>query len=221
MKIKICGITRYEDGMAAVDAGADLLGFNFYPPSPRYLTPPACRKIVERLRNQISSDHPVTMVGVFVNALPMDILKILDECGLDLAQCSGDEPPQTLAALGERGLKALRPRTQQELSHDFSRFPNRNGQPAWLIDAYQPGAYGGTGQKADLQWISQIQIPGTFLLAGGLTPQNVGQAVAEVQPWGVDVASGVESTPGIKDHQKMRAFIQAARGFSEERKQHA
>ena len=144
MKIKICGITSLEDAQAAVQAGADMLGFNFYPPSPRCITPQACAQIVAGLRGS-----GVCTVGVFVNADAGEVRAILDECGLDLAQLSGDEPPEVLAALGERAFKALRPADETALQDLLRAYPARSQAPAWLVDAYHPGEYGGTGLSAD------------------------------------------------------------------------
>lgn len=209
MRVKICGLTNYEDAVAAVQAGADMLGFNFYPPSPRCIRTGDCRTWVARLRAAFS--QPVTMVGVFVNASAAEMQSVMDTCGLDLAQLSGDESPETLRALGERAFKALRPASPQDLNAAVSRYPLRSTLPAWLIDAFRPGEFGGTGQIADWSLARALARLSPVMLAGGLRPDNVAQAVEQVRPWGVDVASGVESAPGRKDHGKMAAFVQAAR----------
>jgi len=209
MRVKICGLTSYEDAAAAVEAGADMLGFNFYPPSPRCIHPEDCRAWVARLRAAFS--QRVVMVGVFVNASAAEVQAILDICGLDLAQLSGDESPETLQALGERAFKALRPASPQDLTASVSRYPLCSTLPTWLIDAFRPGEYGGTGQTADWSLARELARQFPVMLAGGLRPENVDQAIAQVRPWGVDVASGVEYAPGCKDHDKMAAFIQAAR----------
>ncbi len=208
MIVKICGLTSLDDALAAVEAGADMLGFNFYPPSPRYLSPQACRQIITSLENRQSR---LTTVGVFVNASAEQIQAILDDCGLDLAQLSGDEPAHTLHCLGGRAFKALRPANPGALQQALNCYPARQGSPAWLVDAYRAGEYGGTGHIADWSLAAGLAARAPVLLAGGLTPQNVAAAVAQVQPWGVDTASGVESRPGHKDARKMAAFIQAAR----------
>jgi phosphoribosylanthranilate isomerase len=206
MKVKICGITTLDDAMAAIDADADMLGFNFYEKSPRYISPHACADIIADIPMGI-----VFHVGVFVNAEAADILRIIEECRLDLAQLSGDEPPQLLHFLGERAFKALRPVDEDSLQADLARFPARTGKPSWLVDAYRPDAYGGTGHSADWQLAANLAWQTPILLAGGLKPENVAQAVEQVQPWGVDVASGVEISPGVKDPYKMREFIKNAK----------
>ena len=208
MKVKICGLKTLAEARAALDAGADLLGFNFYPPSPRYIAPPACAELVNALRQ---SSCPASLVGVFVNAAAGEMLAILDECGLDLAQLSGDEPPDVLAALHGKAYKALRPQGLLALAADLARYTASTSRPAWLVDAYHPTAYGGTGHQADWSLARQLAEETPILLAGGLTPENVADAVRQVRPWGVDVASGVESAPGVKDPSRIRAFIQAAR----------
>jgi phosphoribosylanthranilate isomerase len=208
LRIKICGITHLEDAMAAVAAGADMLGFNFYPQSPRYIDPAACAGIVSGLGQYASR---VRFVGVFVNTPPAEIAAILDQCGLHLAQLSGDEPPEDLTGLDGRAYKALRPKDSAALERMLSGYPPHASPPAWLIDTYHPGQYGGTGQTADWSLAAALARQAPVLLAGGLSPENVGAAVAQVQPWGVDVASGVESTPGRKDIDKMKRFILLAR----------
>lgn len=204
--VKICGITHLEDGLAALQAGAGLLGFNFHQPSPRCLAAEDCARLVAALR---ASGYGFQAVGIFVNQGPDEIEALLERCGLDLAQLSGDEPPTTLAALGERSLKALRPADVSALNHGLKRYPPRPSDPAYLIDSYRPGEYGGMGQIADWSLASGLAERYPILLAGGLTPANVAQAIRQVRPWGVDVASGVESSPGHKDPAKIAAFIQA------------
>lgn len=213
MKVKICGITSLEDALAAVEAGADLLGFNFYPPSPRFVSPEVCAEIVSSLHGT-----GVTCVGVFVNASLDEIRAILDACHLHLAQLSGDEPPEVVKALGERAFKALRPADSTELEALLRRYPPRHGAPAWLLDAYRPGEYGGTGTLASLELAGELARRAPLLLAGGLRPENVAEAVRRVHPWGVDVASGVESSPPHKDALRMKQFIQAARMAAKEGK---
>ena len=208
VQVKICGITCLEDGLAALRAGADLLGFNFYPPSPRFLLADPCARLVSELR---ASGYDFQAVGVFVNHPPQEIESLLERCGLDLAQLSGDEPPACLAALGSRAFKALRPKHTEALLADLERYPTRTGMPAYLVDAYRPGAYGGTGQVIDWDLASDLAGRHSILLAGGLTPENVAVAIRQVHPWGVDVASGVENAPGRKDPTKLAAFLLACR----------
>ncbi len=212
MKVKICGLTNLEDALAAVKAGADLLGFIFYRASPRYIAPVDCARLVADLRRQGCA---ATLVGVFVNETADQMTTILDQCQLDLAQLSGDEMPRTLASLGQRAYKALRPASKPEMEADIQRYLARSQPPAWLIDAYRPGAYGGTGQLASWDLASSLAARAPVLLAGGLNPDNVSEAITQVWPWGVDVASGVESSPGRKDPAKITAFIQAVRSLTD------
>ncbi len=213
MKVKICGITTLEDALAAVEAGADLLGFNFFPRSPRFIEEFACAQITRELRLRAIS---VGLVGVFVNPAAEKVVRIMQSCNLDLAQLSGDEPPALAQALGIRAFKALRPSNRQQFNQALETYPQRTSPPAVLIDANQPGKYGGTGQAADWSLAAEFSSQIPLLLAGGLNPANVAAAVHQVHPWGVDVASGVEFIPGRKDVRKMAAFIQAARSVNEE-----
>lgn len=209
MRVKICGITSLHDAEAAVASGADLLGFNFYPASPRSLTPERAREIIQALR---SSTDGVRMVGVFVNHSVPEVQRLMAFCGLDLAQLSGDEPPQALHALA--AYKAIRPADLAEARQQAERFSRSEAAPALLLDARLRGYYGGTGKTADWELAAELagQLP--LLLAGGLKPENLAQALERVHPWGVDVASGIESEPGIKDPQCMADFIQIAKSFS-------
>ena len=216
VRVKFCGITNLEDAAAAIELGADLLGFNFYTKSPRYIPPPACRSIVQELSVTVAAlDRPVQMVGVFVNHLPQEVTAILHDCGLDLAQLSGDEPAEDLLRIGPAAFKAIRLGNDAALEDAIQAIPPRHSEPAFLVDAGVPGQYGGTGRVAD--WKQARLAAGYFplLLAGGLTPENVAQAVAEVQPWGVDVASGIESAPGRKDARLMKRFVEAVKGTAD------
>jgi phosphoribosylanthranilate isomerase len=208
MKIKICGITNFADAQAAIDAGADLLGFNFYTKSPRFIDPVSAARLVQSIRSRYAA---VQMVGVFVNSPPEHILTILDTCGLDLAQLSGDEPPQTLAGLNDRAFKALRLKNTADLAQSTRRYRPNGGAPAYLVDAYRPGEFGGTGQTADWSLARSLAKAHPILLAGGLTPENVAGAIRQVHPWGVDVASGVEISPGRKDSARLADFIKIAK----------
>ena len=146
-----------------------------------------------------------------MNEPPARVAAILDGCGLDLAQLHGEEPPEHLTALWGRAFKAFRGAAD---GADYSAFAKISpGAPALLIDAHAPNAYGGTGQVADWQAARALAAQFPILLAGGLTPDNVADAIAHVNPWGVDVASGVESAPGRKDHVKMRTFVKVARSI--------
>lgn len=209
-KIKICGIKTLPDALAAIQAGADMLGFNFYPKSPRCITPEACAEISAVLREK----HPaVTLVGVFVNSPADEIRATLQTAHLHLAQLHGDEAPEMLAELGPIAFKAIR--LSSDLSVEKSVYPFYRRQsvdnPPLLVDASVPGLYGGSGVTADWQAAAQLAKRIPLLLAGGLTPENVAEAIARVQPWGVDTASGVESAPGVKDAAKMQAFVRAVR----------
>ncbi len=206
--VKICGIKTLEDALAAVEMGADMLGFNFYPKSPRYVTPQVCAQISRRISEQ--APH-VTLVGVFVNIPPVEILTILDTCGLHVAQLSGDEPPEALEALGDRAFKVLRAAKESDLQDALLRYFPRIRPPAYLFDAAVRGQYGGTGKQANWELARRLAQRVPILLAGGLTPENVAIAVEQVRPWGVDVASGVESEPGQKDRRKIKAFIRLAK----------
>jgi len=202
-KIKICGITNLPDARAAIQAGADYLGFNFYPKSPRYIAPAACAEITSIVKRA----HPhIKLVGVFVNAPVDEIIAILDACSLDLAQLHGDEPPEALAALGGKAFKALRISAQSAYP-----LPHPLPQPALLIDAAVKGVYGGSGVTADWNAAAEIARRYSIFLAGGLTAENVSAAIRQVHPWGVDVASGVESAPGVKDAARMKAFVNAVK----------
>jgi phosphoribosylanthranilate isomerase len=209
MKIKICGITNLDDARAAADLGADYLGFNFYPKSPRSIAEPVCEKIAAAL--QTRKPQPVR-VGVFVNHPPADVRRIVKRCGLDAVQLSGDEPPEALAALAADGIPAFKAVRLPTAEDALARYA-RNGPPGpeLLLDASQPGKYGGTGRTADWDWARGIAARRPVFLAGGLTPENVAAAIRAVRPWGVDTASGVESAAGKKDRGRMEAFIAAAR----------
>jgi phosphoribosylanthranilate isomerase len=208
MKTKICGITSEDDALMCIDAGADMLGFNFYSKSPRYITPEACVAIQSKITNHKSQ---ITTVGVFVNSQPEEILAILDFCKLDLAQLSGDEALQDLVSLNGRAFKALRIRDVETAPAMLAAIPVRMDPPACLIDSHVAGQYGGTGRTTDWVVAADLARRAPILLAGGLTPENVAVAVRQVQPWGVDVASGVESSPGKKDPFKVGRFIRNAR----------
>jgi phosphoribosylanthranilate isomerase len=213
IRVKICGLTRLEDAQVAVTAGADLLGFIFYPKSPRYVTPAQVSAILAALGQ---SGAQVTTVGVFVNEHPETVLEILNTCGLDLAQLHGEESPEQLGISGPslltgRAYKALRPRSAEEAQTLAQHYARSGNPPAFLIDTYQPAQLGGTGQTGDWQAAAGLAARYPLLLAGGLTPANVRQAVQAVKPWGVDVSSGVESAPGQKDHEAVREFVREAK----------
>lgn len=202
--IKICGITTPQDALAAIDAGATHLGINFYAGSPRAVDFYQAQAISRAAR--LRQPSPV-LVGVFVNEDPSVIAAALEFVYLDLAQLSGDETPDEFNALNGLAFKVYHLQPGQP--------PNltmlRTGAPQLLIDARVPGQYGGTGQTADWTTAAQLAQQQRLFLAGGLQPSNVAEAVRQVRPWGVDVASGVESAPGQKDPAKMAAFVDEVR----------
>jgi phosphoribosylanthranilate isomerase len=206
--IKICGLKTLQDSLATCEAGADMLGFNFYQESVRYIALHLCRLIVERVK----SNYPqVLCVGIFVNHEATVISSIMRECHLDLAQLSGNETIDTLKELGTSAFKAIRSRSPGEARELIERLPTRTSPPAFLLDSYQSGAYGGTGKVGDFELAASISREHPILLAGGLDPVNVSSMVERIQPWGVDVASGVERVRGQKDMALVRSFIQAVR----------
>jgi len=207
-KIKICGIKTVTDALAAMDAGADFIGFNFYPKSPRYISVGRCRDIMSVMRRY---GH-ITYVGVFVNASVGIIRATMETLGLSLAQLHGDETSEMLSELNGKAFKAFR-----GIPQSMDGFA-RHDAPALLVDASVKGSYGGTGVTADWKSAAELAKKYPLLLAGGLTPENVAEAVMQVKPWGVDVASGVESAPGEKDPKKMKAFVQALRKESKVRR---
>jgi phosphoribosylanthranilate isomerase len=202
VKVKICGITNVEDGLAAAEAGADALGFIFYEQSPRFVP-------IEKAATVIQALPPmIVKVGVFVDAEEEVIYRAIRECGLNLLQFHGSESPEFCVQFGLMSMKAFQVREAQSLAHvaDFKT-------DAWLLDAYSPDKLGGTGER--FNWdlaIEARKLGRPIFLAGGLTPENVGEAVRHVDPYAVDVSSGVEASPGKKDHGKVKAFIEAAKG---------
>jgi phosphoribosylanthranilate isomerase len=200
-KVKICGIKTVNDALAAMDAGADMIGFNFYPKSPRCIDVGTCRDIMSRMQRY----RHIIYVGVFVDAAVADIRATMETCALNLAQLHGDETSGIVQSLDGKAFKAFR-----GIPENVSGFV-REGAPAFLVDASVKGVYGGTGVTADWRGAAELATHYPILLAGGLTPENVARAVRQVKPWGVDVASGVESVPGVKDAGKMKAFVKVVR----------
>jgi phosphoribosylanthranilate isomerase len=201
IRVKICGITNLADAQAAVEAGADALGFVFYEKSPRFVSMKTAAEISRALPPFI------TRVGVFVNPSKELVLKAVAECGLSLLQFHGDEPPEFCAQFDSMSMKAFRIRDAGSLK-ELPKYKT----DAWLLDAYSSDTLGGTGGVFNWDLAVEAQKSGRpIFLAGGLTPENVADAVRKVQPFGVDVSSGVESSPGKKDHAKVRAFINAAK----------
>jgi phosphoribosylanthranilate isomerase len=213
-RIKICGITNVDDAHCAAEAGADFVGFNFYPKSPRYVTLKQAATITRAIRREFGADAP-RCVGIFVNEAVECVQAILDGAGLDLAQLHGDELPAELRRLRPRAFKAIRPQTRAEAVAAVDAYcdvaPADPALPQLLMDAYHPHLSGGTGIPADLALACVLTPRIRLMLAGGLTPGTVGPAIEQVRPWGVDVASGVEQSPGIKDQARVRAFVKAVR----------
>jgi phosphoribosylanthranilate isomerase len=204
IKVKVCGITNSDDAQAAVEAGADALGFVFYRQSPRYVEPQVVRHIIAML------PPFVLPVGVFVNEDAKKVRDLMDGCGLALAQLHGDETAAYCETLGRPVLKAIRLRNRGTLLA-MAEYQGRARVRGFLVDAFSEEAYGGTGYVADWSLAAEAAKAAQVLLAGGLTPENVGDAIRRVRPYGVDVSSGVEAGPGKKDRAKIEAFIRAAK----------
>lgn len=202
-RIKICGLTREQDVDAAVAAGADALGFVFYPPSPRNVTPRRAAQLVARI------PAFVTTVGLFVNESPAAITATLAEVPLDLLQFHGDETPEFCAAFHRPWIKAARVKAGLDLLEYSRVFAGAAGISGLLLDAHVEG-FGGGGQVFDWSLIPP-SLPLPVILSGGLHPGNVAEAVRRVRPWAVDVSSGVESAKGIKDMRKITEFIVGVR----------
>lgn len=200
VKIKICGITSLDDALAAIAAGADALGFVFHPASPRHIFPEQAAAIIRRV------PPFVTAVGLFVDEAAEVVNSIADQSGLDIIQLHGDETPEYCSAIRRRIIKAFRVKEITCLD------PMQQYQvAACLLDAWSPSAHGGTGRTFNWEIAACAAQSERVILAGGLTPDNVADAIRKVRPYAVDVSSGVESSPGKKDHLLVSAFIKAAR----------
>ena len=211
-RVKICGITTQKDALIAAVAGADLLGFIFYPQSPRCVEPEQVRRIIDAVHRASS---PVRFVGLFVDEEPETVRRIAADCALDYVQLHGREPPGMVTSLIDRGIKvikAFRIRDRASLV-EIERYQ----ATAYLLDAYVPGRPGGTGHSFDWKLAMAAKGHGPIIIAGGLTPENVAEAVCTVRPWGVDVASGVEAAPGRKDSERVQRFIAAVNTVSDEK----
>lgn len=201
VRSKICGITRIEDALAAVEAGADAIGLVFYAKSPRAVT-------VQRARAIISALPPfVTSVGLFVDASRCELGELLDAVPLDLLQFHGDESPADCDGYHRPYIKALRVKPGDDIAAQVALYKNASGV---LLDTYVPGIPGGTGEAFDWSLVPE-GLSKPIILAGGLTAANVAHAIARVRPYAVDVSGGVELTKGIKDAEKIRAFMQAVK----------
>lgn len=197
VKVKICGVTRTEDALVAVDCGADMIGINFYAPSPRAVSLERAREI----REVVPDEHK--LVGVFVNASRDFVEERLREVQLDLLQFHGDEPASMLEGWAVPVIRALRLKSGEKFA------PVHHSSSYVLLDSFHPGLYGGTGAKRPLADLRGLDLTRVFV-SGGLDADSVHEA-AELAPYAVDVASGVESAPGIKDHDKLRRFIRNAK----------
>jgi phosphoribosylanthranilate isomerase len=204
-EIKICGITDREDALFAAACGVDALGFIFYPPSPRCISPPKARDIIAELPARVSK------VGVFVNHDQCDVKRIFDFCGLDLIQLHGDESAEYCRSLTPSLLiKAASPQNDEDIEA-LSLYPVK----AILIDARDTGHYGGTGKKANWELASRIRGTIPLVLSGGLSEENIREALIQVAPDAVDINSGIESAPGRKDKKKLENIIEIIRGMDD------
>ena len=201
MKVKICGITNWKDAKCSIDAGADMLGFNFYRNSPRYITPAKARRIVRRLPKHVSA------VGVFVNELEEKMFAIARSVGLDRLQLHGEETPAAVSRVGRSlpVIKAVRA-TNSFRPSQLAKFKHAS---AILLDGFDRHLRGGTGKTFDWRVARRARRYARIFLAGGLTPDNIGEAIRAVQPYAVDVCSGVEAKPGRKDPLRIRALVSA------------
>ena len=200
MRVKICGITNVQDALAAADYGADAVGFVLYKSSPRCVD-------LKTVKNIIAQLPPfVTTVGVFADTDEKEIHSIVEDCGLDVIQLQGDEPAELCRRLGGRVIKAIRIQDKFSLNR---MIPYK--VRAFVLDTYREGQLGGTGHTFDWNLAVEAKKFGKIILAGGLTPENVGPAIEQVRPYGVDVSSGVEERIGKKDHSKLKRFIETAK----------
>jgi phosphoribosylanthranilate isomerase len=208
LPVKVCGITRLEDALAAVEMGASAVGFVFWPASPRYLAPADARRIAAFL------PPFVVTVGVFVNQSAVEIDRIARQVRLGAVQLHGDESAEQCRRFRRHVIKAVAVKGGR-LTMDVEALP---AGVTVLIDAHDPVKRGGTGVAADWRVARRLAARRRVILAGGLTPANVGRAIAEAGPYGVDVSSGVEVAPGVKDTERLRAFFTAVRRASEPRR---
>jgi phosphoribosylanthranilate isomerase len=204
-EVKICGITRLEDALCAVECGADAIGFIFHPASPRYITAEKAKAIVAGL------PEGIVTVGIFVNRPMEEVNRTMDLCGLDLIQIHGDESPAYCRRFPPgRIIKAVSPRTPEEL-RSLAAYEVR----AFLVDSRDAGRYGGTGKRADWELAAKLGESHPLILAGGLDDGNIAEALAAVVPRAVDINSGCELAPGIKDHGRMRRIITMIRNTTQ------
>jgi len=213
IRVKICGITNRADAEAAAEADANLIGLNFYEKSPRFISE------VEASRVRAAVPHGIEAVGIFVNAAPQEMLRICRKLRLDAAQLHGDESREVVAEVAA----ALPVFKVFRVTSDFAPdvLDDYSAASAFLLDASQAGQYGGTGHTIDWALARRAAASHRIILAGGLKPENVAGAIRVVRPWGVDVASGVESKPGKKDHARLRDFVEEVRRAEKQLEAHA
>lgn len=202
IKVKICGITNLDDAIAACEFGADALGFIFYKESPRYIDPSRAGEIIKKLPPLVKS------AGVFVNLDEPSIRRIIEVTGIGILQLHGEEPPEFCALFSRPVVKAIRIKGSDSLPQLLTY-----NVSAFLLDSYSKTAHGGTGKGFDLDIAIEAKRYGRIILSGGLTPDNIVDAVERVRPYAVDVSSGVEASKGKKDHEKMRLFIERAKSL--------
>lgn len=201
MRVKICGITNLEDALAAADCGADAIGFVFAPDSPRFVPADQVRKMISKLPPFIAT------VGVFSGGEEKEIRDAVDECGIDLVQFHGPFSSRIVHAFSNRAIQVVRVESERSLE-GMASYSVR----AFLLDTFHPKMPGGSGVSFDWEIASRAGRFGKIILAGGLTPENVGEAIMKARPYGVDVSSGVEMRKGKKDPVKLKRFIEAAKG---------
>ena len=203
VKIKICGMTQLKDALFAIEQGADAVGFIFYKKSPRSTTMKTVRDIILKLPPLAGT------VGVFVDETVERVNKVADYCGLDMVQLHGDESPAFCRKIHRRVIKAFRVKDFQSLKK-----LQKYSVSGFLLDTFSDNLHGGTGKTFDWNLVLPAKKIGPVILAGGLTPSNIRQAVSQARPYGVDVCSGVEKSPGVKDPEKVRAFLTNIRSGS-------
>ena len=208
VRVKYCGITRLEDAQFAAEQGVDALGFVFFEESPRYVSPQIASAIIKRIPSM------VTTVGLFVNTRSSEVRRIADQTGIDMIQYHGDEHPTDCSEVSRRWIKAIRVRREEDIVNAEKKYHDAS---ALLLDSWKPGAYGGTGECFDWRKIPR-HISRPFILAGGLDPSNIRRAIRETKPFAVDVSGGIELDKGIKDPDKMRAFIEEIENLKEDDK---
>lgn len=203
VKVKVCGIKRLGDALAAIELGADFLGFNFWPGTPRFIDAQSAKKIIAKVKGRAK------IVGVFVNQSLAEVNKIVDALNLDYAQLHGEEPPDFCRAVHAPVIKTLRLGSARDMT-----VCDGYEKVIWLVDS-KTKKFGGSGKSPDWKLAKKSRAKlGEIILAGGLNAENVGDAIQMVGPWAVDVASGVEKKPGVKDRAKLKKFFEAVKNAS-------